>query len=108
MVIANRFFRRYVGKETGEEYFTAYGGRELRIMNQRQIREVKKRLDMPISATGGTYSGRHVSEYLELGAQNVQVLTYMMRNGFERAFENLMFNSEDGFVTMILKRKLKG
>jgi len=77
-------------------------------MNQHQIREVKKRVDILISETGGTYSGRHVSEYLKLGAQNVQVLTYVMKNGFERALLNLMFNSEDGFVTMILKRKLKG
>ena len=107
VVIANRFFRKYVAKETGEEYFTAHGGRELRIMNQRQIREVKKRLDIPVSATGGTYSGKHVFEYLELGAQNVQVLTYVMKNGFERAFQDLMFNPEDGFVTMLLKEKLE-
>jgi len=105
VVIANRFFRKYVVKETGEEYFTAHGGRELRILNQRQIREVRKVLDIPISATGGTYSGRHIAEYLKLGAQNVQVLTYVMKNGFERAFENLMFNSKDGFVTLILKEK---
>ncbi len=103
VVVANRFFRKYVVKETGEEYFTAHGGRELRILNQHQIREVRKISDIPISATGGTYSGRHIAEYLELGAQNVQVLTYIMKNGFERAFEDLMFNPEYGFVTLTLK-----
>jgi len=105
VVIANRFFRKYVVKETGEEYFTAHGGRELRILNQRQIREVKKSIDIPISATGGTYSGKHVAEYLKIGAQNVQVLTYVMKNGFEKAFYNLMFNPEDGFLTLILKER---
>jgi len=107
VVIANRFFRKYAVKETGEEYFTAHGGRELRVRNQRQIREAKKILDIPISATGGTYSGRHVSEYLKIGAQNVQALTYVMKNGFERAFESLMFNPKDGFVTLLLKERLE-
>jgi len=107
VVIANRFFRKYVVKETGEEYFTAHGGRELRILNQRQIREVRKRFDVPISATGGTYSGRHIAEYLKIGAQNVQVLTYVMKNGFEKAFEELMFNPKDGFVALVLKEKLE-
>ncbi|HIE18767.1 TPA: hypothetical protein EYP75_03475 [Candidatus Bathyarchaeota archaeon] len=106
VVIANRFFRKYVTKETGEAYFTAHGGRELRVLNQKQIREVRKILDIPICATGGTYSGRHVAEYLKIGAQNVQVLTYVIKNGFEKAFEDLMFNPEDGFVTLILKEKL--
>jgi len=105
IVIANRFFRRYSVKETGEEYFTAHGGVELRILNQQQIREAKKILDIPISATGGTYSGKHIVEYLKIGAKNVQVLTYVMKNGFERAFEDLMFNLKDGFVTLILKEK---
>jgi len=106
VVIANRFFRRYVSKDTGEAYFTAHGGRELRVLNQKQIQEVRKILDIPISATGGTYSGRHVAEYLKIGAQNVQVLTYVMKKGFERAFEDLMFNTKDGFVTLILKEKI--
>jgi len=105
VVIANRFFRKYFSKETGEEYFTAHGGRELRITNQHQIREVKKRIDIPISATGGTYSGKHVAEYLEAGAQNVQILTYIMKNGFEKAFYNLMFSPKNGFLTLILKEK---
>ena len=30
-----------------------------------------------------------------------------MKNGFEKAFQNLMFNLEDGFVTMALKEKLE-
>ena len=62
---------------------------------------------MPISATGGTYSGKHIAEYLKIGAQNVQVLTYVMKNGFEKAFEELMFNPKDGFVALVLKEKLE-
>lgn len=108
VVVANRFFKKYIVRETGEEYFTAHGGKELRIMNQRQIREIRRAVDLPISATGGTYSGRHVAEYLELGAQNVQVLTYIMKNGFERAFHNLMFDPEDGFIALTLKGKTEG
>jgi dihydroorotate dehydrogenase len=105
LVVANRFFRKYIDKETGEEYFTAHGGKELRILNQKQVREIRKAVDLPISATGGTYSGRHVAEYLEIGAQNVQVLTYVMKNGFERAFRNLMFDPENGFINLALKKE---
>ena len=106
IVIANRFFRKYTAKDTGETYFTAHGGMELRLLNQRQIREAKRIADMPISATGGTYSGRHIIEYLSLGAQNVQVLTYVMKRGFEEAFEDLIFNPKDGFVKLILEGEI--
>lgn len=105
VVVANRFFKKYVDGTTKEEYFTAHGGKELREMNQMQIKEAKKNVDIPISATGGTYSGKHIYEYLSLGAQNIQLVTYLMRNGFEEPFKNLLFNPEDGLIATILKNR---
>jgi len=102
VVIANRFFTRYSDPRTEEEYFTAHGGKELRLVNQRQISEVKKTLDISVSATGGTYTGRHVHEYLQLGAENVQALTYIMRKGFEASFRDLMFNRENGLIVSVI------
>jgi dihydroorotate dehydrogenase (fumarate) len=104
VVIANRFFRKYKDKNTNEEYFTAHGGKELRELNKEQVAKAKEIINIPISATGGTYSGRNVYDYMMLGAQNVQMLTYIMRFGFEHAFRNILLNQENGLVSTILDR----
>jgi dihydroorotate dehydrogenase (fumarate) len=103
IVIANRFFKKYVNLDTKNGYFTAHGGKELRVMNQQQIAKIKKSMNIPVSATGGTYSGKHAYEYLSLGAQNVQLLTFIMKNGFEEVFRNIIFNETNGLLASILK-----
>ncbi|MBS7657036.1 hypothetical protein KEJ33_03840 [Candidatus Bathyarchaeota archaeon] len=107
VVIANRFFRKFVDPDTKESYFTAHGGRELRIINQGQIAKAKEAVNIPISATGGTYSGKHVYEYLSLGAQNVQLVTYVMKYGFEESFKNIMFNMQDGLLAALVMSKME-
>jgi len=99
VTIANRFFRWFKDETTGEEYSSPHGGAELRMINQEQIREVRRRgIEIPINATGGVYTGSDVAEYLSLGAQNVQVLTYVLKKGFENAINNLLFNPEEGLI----------
>jgi len=105
VVIANRFFRKFADPNTKESYFTAHGGRELRIKNQNQIAKAKKAVNIPVSATGGTYSGKHVYEYLSLGAQNVQLVTYVMKFGFEESFKNIMFNPQNGLLATLFTSK---
>ncbi len=102
VVIANRFYLKYVDNEENKEYFTAHGGKALREMNQRLINETKEIPNLAISATGGIYSGKHAHEYLMLGAQNVQLLTFVMKNGFEESFRKLLFSPNDGFIASVL------
>lgn len=103
VTIANRFFvKGYVNRETGEVYDTAHGGKRLREMNQELIRRVRANgIKEPISATGGTYTGQHVFEYLSLGAQNVQVFTYVFYTGLEKAIKNLLWNPEKGLAAIL-------
>jgi len=103
VTIANRFFRKVRDEKTGEEYRTAHGGRELKEVNQREVAKAVN-LGIPISATGGIYTGRDVWEYLSLGAKNTQLLTYVMKNGFEKSFESLLLDPKEGLIiTMISK-----
>ena len=112
VTIANRFFvKGYVNKETGEVYDTAHGGKELRERNQELIRKVRKGgIRIPINATGGTYTGEHVLEYLSLGAQDVQVFTYVFNTKVEKkkkigeALQNLLLNPQNGLVTTMLSK----
>ncbi len=108
VVVANRIFRK--------ELNTAHGGRELRERNLIQIREIKKNFpQVPISATGGVYSGRHILEYLEAGADNVQILSFLMGKTsypftrsqgtrLEKVFHSLMLDSREGLLTLLVKR----
>ena len=92
VVIANRIFKK--------EFGTAHGGRELRERNLKMIKEIKKRFpEIKISATGGIYSGKHIIEYMEAGAENVQLLSFLMgrvkvdsegENKFEKVFNKLI------------------
>ncbi|MCS7119772.1 MAG: hypothetical protein RMJ07_05590 [Nitrososphaerota archaeon] len=97
ITIANRFFRTIEDPETGKQYRTAHGGRELKETNMRQV-SMAVYLGIPISATGGIYRGRDIVEYLRSGAQNTQILTYVMKNGFNKAFINLLLAPTDGLV----------
>lgn len=107
VVIGNRFFR--------EDINSAFGGRELRERNLKIIKEVKKAFsDFPISGTGGIYTGKHIYEYLKFGAENVQILSYILGktkrkflkekgDRFEKVLYELFFNPEDGLIMEILK-----
>ena len=106
LVVANRIYK--------EEYNSGHGGEELRLLNLKQIKAIKKSFpEVPISATGGVYSGRHILEYLKAGAQNIQILSYIMgrvkeglkRNGtkLEKVFYNLLFDENDGLIASIIR-----
>jgi len=103
VVIANRFYIKYMDTKTKEKYFTTHGGKALRERNQHLIKETKETPDLMISATGGIYSGKHAYEYISLGAQNVQLLTLIMKYGFEESLRSLLFNPKDGFIISILE-----
>jgi dihydroorotate dehydrogenase len=102
VIVANRTFKK--------EYGCAHGGRELREKNLQQIQEIKKVFPrISVSATGGIYSGKHILDYLNAGAENVQVLSYIMGkvkdpfvkkvgDKFEQVFYKLMLDTEDGFL----------
>jgi len=104
VTIANRFFRKIRDEKTGEEYGTAHGGRELKEINHCQVTEAVN-LDIPVSATGGIYTGKDVWDYLYLGAKNTQLLTYVMKTGFEKSFEYLLLDSKEGLIAAMLLRK---
>jgi len=105
VTIANRFFRKIRDEKIGEEYGTAHGGRELKEINQRQVAEAVK-LGIPISATGGIYTGKDVRDYLSLGAKNTQLLTYVMKVGFEKSFDNLLLDPKEGLIAAMLLKKI--
>ena len=106
LVVANRIYK--------EEYNSGHGGEELRLLNLKQIKAIKKSFpEVPISATGGVYSGRHIFAYLKAGAQNVQVLSYIMgrvkeglnRKGtkLEKVFYKLLFDERDGLIAWMIR-----
>ncbi len=105
IVVANRFFREDLG--------CAYGGRTLKDRNVEMVKRIKDRFpNVKISATGGVYSGRDVVEYLDAGAENVQLLSFIMGkvkrpfvkkgNKFEQVFHKLIFDPEDGFIRVLI------
>lgn len=107
LVVCNRIFK--------PEYKSGHGGEELRLRNLEMIKRINQRHpNLPISATGGIYRGRHVYEYLKAGAQNVQVLSFIMgkvkpqlepadANKFEQVFYKLMHDKEDGLISIVEK-----
>ncbi len=110
VVIGNRIYKKEIG--------CAHGGKELRERNLLQIKKVyDKNLEIPISATGGIYSGRHIYQYIEAGAQNVQVLSFLMGklkkplekkgNRFQQVFYKLMLDPEDGYLACLLQQRMK-
>ncbi|MCM8767492.1 MAG: hypothetical protein NC921_01750 [Candidatus Omnitrophica bacterium] len=103
IVIGNRMFK--------EEINGAWGGTELRERNLKVIREVKKSYPkFSISGTGGIYTGKHICQYLESGADSVQILSYILGkvkkpfikqkgDKFEKVLYELFFNPNDGYLT---------
>ncbi len=73
--------------ETGKPYlrgFGGYTGPAIHPIIMRQVAEVAKAVDIPISACGGVNSYREVVEFIMLGATTVQLCTAVMWNGYER------------------------
>lgn len=110
VIIANRIYKK--------EYGCAHGGEELRHRNLRQVKDAHQLYrKIEISATGGIYRGKHIIEYLNAGAQNVQILSYLMGkvrkpfekkgNRFQQVFYELMLNIEDGYFICLLRQKEK-
>jgi len=101
LVIGNRVFKKEIG--------CAHGGKELKERNLLQIKEMKKLFpDVHISGTGGIYTGKDVLDYLEAGAENVQILSLLMgrtsmdftKKGtkFEKVFHKIIFDPSDGLL----------
>lgn len=107
LVVGNRIYN--------PEYKSGHGGEELRQRNLKQIRTIRDSFPkLPISATGGVYSGRDVYEYMKAGAENVQILSYVMGrvdkpfakssgSKLEKVFHKLILDPYDGLVACILK-----
>ncbi|MCM8819048.1 MAG: hypothetical protein NC915_06210 [Candidatus Omnitrophica bacterium] len=113
VVIGNRIFKEAIN--------SAWGGKELRERNLTLIKEIKKNFpNLSISGTGGIYTGKHILDYLESGAENVQILSYILgkvkkeflkKTGdkFDKVLYELFFNLENGLIITMLKRSsLKG
>lgn len=108
--VANRMFRA--------EYGSGHGGTELRQRNLAQVREIKRRFpSLSISATGGVYCGRQVYEYLQAGADNIQLVSYIMGkvkkpfarkrgNKFEQVFHKIILDPADGLVASMLNDRV--
>lgn len=124
VVIANRFFR--------PDLKAAYGGPQLKERNLRLIRQVRQddlRLlngrPLPIVATGGVYTGRDALQYLLLGADCVELLSFIMQadllkkddttgvlnpygkdvkrfNEFDAVLYKLLLHPEDGLIAGLL------
>lgn len=108
VVIANRIYK--------PEYNSAHGGRELKEINLRTIKKVRKKgLKIPISATGGIYTGKDIMDYIKAGAESTQLISYIMGqvkapfvkqgNKLEKVLFKLIFNPEDGLIAEMLKIK---
>ncbi|HNQ34519.1 MAG TPA: hypothetical protein PKN80_00435 [bacterium] len=106
LVVANRGYR--------PEFASGHGGPGLRRLNLEQVRRIKREFPgLPVSATGGVYRGRDVLEYLEAGAENVQLLSYLMGrvkapfrrgtgNRLEKVLYQLIFDPDDGLLAVWL------
>ena len=108
VVIANRIYKK--------EFGCAHGGEELRIRNLQQVERVHCLFqNCSVSATGGIYKGKHIFDYICAGAENVQLLSYLMGkvkkpfekkgNRFQQVFYKLMLDIEDGYLATLLKKK---
>ncbi len=101
VVVANRMFNR--------KFKSGHGGRALLKTNLKQIRRVRREgLDIPISGTGGIYTGVEAIAYLLAGAENVQLLSYIMGkvkipinhvdNQFAQVLYELILNPYNGLI----------
>jgi len=110
VVVANRFFRTDIG--------SPYGGRELKERNIRQIARARREgVKIPISGTGGVYSGIDILDYLKAGAENVQIHSmiyafilekrYEYTKVFKKVLLELMLNPNHGFIPAFLDLRNK-
>ena len=109
VVVANRIFKK--------EFNCTHGGKELKKRNVEQIKEIKKIFpEIHISGTGGIYSGIDILDYMEAGAENVQLLSFLMGKTsinfeiegtkFEKVFYYLLFDEKTGLLPCMLKKSI--
>lgn len=109
IVVANRIYKK--------EYGSAHGGKELKKRNIKQIKEIKKIFpDIHISGTGGIYTGVDILDYMEAGAENVQLLSFLMGKTsinfeiegtkFKKVFYYLLFDEKTGLIPAMLKKSV--
>lgn len=109
LVVSNRFYDKHYG--------SGHGGAELRRRNLKQVKLIKEHFpNISISATGGVYSGKHIYDYLKAGAENVQLLSYLMGkvnkpfskmsgSRFDMVFHKLMLDPDEGLIACLLEEK---
>lgn len=107
VIIGNRIFKK--------ELNCAWGGKELRERNLIMIKTIKEEFpDLSISGTGGIYTGKHICQYLKAGAENVQILSYILGkvkkdfikkkgNKFDKVLYELLFHPFDGLIPVLVK-----
>jgi len=109
VVIGNRIYKK--------EFGSAHGGKELKERNIQQIKEVKKIFpNLSISGTGGIYTGKDILDYIEAGADNIQLLSFLMGKTsinfeiegtkFEKVFYYLLFDKKTGLLPAMLKKSI--
>ncbi len=109
VVIGNRIYKK--------EFDSAHGGKELKERNIQQIKEVKKIFpNLSISGTGGVYTGKDILDYIEAGADNIQLLSFLMGKTsinfeiegtkFEKVFYYLLFDEKTGLLPVMLKKSI--
>ena len=85
--------------------------------NVKQIKEIKKIFpEVHISGTGGIYSGIDILDYMEAGANNVHLLSFLMGKTsinfeiegtkLEKVFYYLLFDKETGLLPSMLKKSI--
>lgn len=109
LVVANRIYK--------DEFGSGHGGEELRQLNLGHVRACREAgISVPISATGGIYTGIEALDYIAAGAENVQLLSMIMGrvegylgpgNKFQQVFYKLMLDPNDGLIAGMLAIKEK-
>ncbi|MHB0886324.1 MAG: NAD-dependent dihydropyrimidine dehydrogenase subunit PreA [Bacillota bacterium] len=72
--------------------YSTYGGVSgpaIKPVALRCVAEIARRVDIPVSATGGVTTWRDAAEFLLVGARTVQVCTEVMRHGY-RVVEDMI------------------
>ncbi|MCK4546851.1 MAG: NAD-dependent dihydropyrimidine dehydrogenase subunit PreA [Candidatus Eisenbacteria sp.] len=66
----------------GKSSYSGLSGPAIKPITLRVISEIARRVDIPITGTGGAHDWRDAAEFLLVGARTVQYCTAPMRHGF--------------------------
>ena len=67
----------------GKSTYSGYTGAAIKPITLRNIAEIKRNVDIPITGTGGPVNWRDSVEIMSVGASNVQFCTAVMHYGFD-------------------------